>query len=195
MTLSNLRADLNDAELAGRVDLVLNEVSRLTRLLNQLLDSARHAPEPARAIQVHALVDEMLALTRCQVAANVRLESDIAPEITCVLPQDRLRQALLNLILNAAAAIADRGGTIEITATRAGDQLRIAVSDDGPGFPPEMLEAGIRPFWSTRVHGTGLGLAMVRRLARDIGGEVQLANRQPHGAMVTLILPAEVEPR
>jgi two-component system NtrC family sensor kinase len=191
MTLSNLRAELPDTDLGGRIDLVLDEVGRLTRLLNQLLDSARHAPEPPRRIELRALVEELLTLTRCQVAANVCLSTDIAPSLTCVLPPDRLRQALLNLILNSAAAMAD-GGVISVAARRAGERVQIVVSDDGPGFPAQMLQAGTRPFLSTREHGTGLGLAMVRRFARDVGGDVQLANRQPRGAVVTLNLPADL---
>ena len=69
--------------------------------------------------------------------------------------------------------------------------MRITVTDDGPGFPPELLESGIRPFFSTRERGTGLGLAVVRRFARDVGGELALSNRDPHGAEVKLTLPRQ----
>src|SRR5262249_51814436 len=63
MTLSNLRADLTDPELVERVDLVVNEVTRLSRLLNEMLDASRHAPEPARTVKLAQLVDEVLTLT------------------------------------------------------------------------------------------------------------------------------------
>lgn len=191
MTLSNLRVDLQDPELVERVDLVIKELERLTRLLNELLDKARHAPEAPRTVQLASLVEDMLTLTRCQLAPNVRLESHIPADLTCRLPQDRLRQALLNLLLNAANALTD-GGTVTVTAAREDSRVRITVTDDGPGFPEELLQSGIRPFFSTREGGTGLGLPMVRRFARDIGGEITLSNRQPHGACVTLLLPAEI---
>jgi len=190
MTLSNLRAELQDPELIERIDLVINEVTRLTRLLNELLDKSRHAPEPPRTVDLASLVDDMLALARCQVAPEVRLESRIPADLSCRLPQDRLRQALLNLLLNAATALPDSGGTVTVSAARDSDKVRITVSDDGPGFPAELLQGGIRPFFSTREGGTGLGLPMVRRFARDVGGELTLANRQPHGACATLLLPA-----
>jgi signal transduction histidine kinase len=193
MTLSNLRAELHDAELTERVDLMIHEVARLTRLLNELLDAARHAPEPARPLRLAELVDEMLALTRYQLAASVRLESGVDPAFTCRMPLDRLRQALLNLILNAAGALGERAGVIRIDAAAEGGLLRIAVTDDGPGFPPELLNSGIRPFFSTRERGTGLGLAMVRRFARDLGGTLELTNVEPHGARVTLVLPTDVD--
>lgn len=193
MTLTNLRADLKDPELIERVDLMLSELQRLTRLLNELLDASRHAPEPARPVQLRGQVDETLSLLRYQIPANVRLAVDIDDQLTCRLPQDRLRQALLNLLLNAAAALAERGGTIRLAAQRDGQQVRITVTDDGPGFPEEMLQGGIRSFFSTRDRGTGLGLAMVRRFARDVGGELTLANCQPQGAVVTLVLPTETD--
>jgi nitrogen fixation/metabolism regulation signal transduction histidine kinase len=63
------------------------------------------------------------------------------------------------------------------------------LEDEGPGFPEEMLLAGVRPFATGRAEGTGLGLAMVRRFARDHDGELELANREPHGARATLRLP------
>jgi len=191
MTLSNLRAELQDPELIERIDLVINEVIRLTRLLNELLDKSRHAPEPPRPVDLASLVGDMLAVTRCQVAPEVHLESRIPPDLSCRLPQDRLRQALLNLLLNAATALPDTGGTVTVSAARENDRIHITVSDDGPGFPAELLQSGIRPFFSTREGGTGLGLPMVRRFARDVGGEFTLANRQPHGACATLLLPAE----
>jgi signal transduction histidine kinase len=193
MTLANLRSELHDAELVERLDLVLHEVDRLTRLLNQLLDTARHAPEAARPLHLAESVDEMLGLLRYQVAPNVRVDNRIDPQLTCRLPPDRLRQALLNLVLNSASAVAPSGGTVQIEAVREGARLQIRVTDDGPGFPEETLRAGIRPFLSTHEHGTGLGLAMVRRFARDLGGEVTLANREPHGACVTMHLPVETD--
>jgi signal transduction histidine kinase len=190
MTLSNLRTELTDPDLIERVDLVADEVARLSRLLTELLDVGRRAPEPPRVVRLAEVVDDILALTRCQLTPEIRLDSRVDPTLTCRLPPDRLRQALLNLVLNAGGALGERGGEIIIEAAVDGTNLRITVSDNGPGLPPELLDTGIRPFFSTRERGTGLGLAMVRRFARDVGGSLELANRVPHGAQVTLILPA-----
>jgi len=192
MTLHNLRAEIADPELVERVDRVVHEVERLTRLLNQLLDSSRHAPEAPREVKFEELIGDLLELTRHQLPAGIKLEKRVDGGLACRLPADRLRQALLNLVLNSAAALGD-SGTIIVAAARAGEKVRIDVGDDGPGFASEILESGIRPFLSTRQSGTGLGLAVTRRFARDVGGDVTLSNRSPQGALVTLLLPCNAD--
>ena len=105
------------------------------------------------------------------------------------LPEDGLRQALLNLILNAADALEESSGLIRIKARKGNQGLQIDVLDNGAGFSRDMLEHGIRPFRTSRQRGTGLGLAMVQRFVKDVDGAIKLTNWQPHGACVSLLLP------
>jgi signal transduction histidine kinase len=189
MTLSNLRRELGDEELEQRLGLAMRELDRLTGLLNQRLSEARHTPEASRPLHLRSLVDDLLSLLRYQVPEKIRLEADVAEGLDCALPRDRLRQALLNLVLNAVHALGQGPGMVRISARRADGRLRIEVSDDGPGFPPELVESGPRPFITRREGGTGLGLAIVRRLALDLGGEITLENLEPCGARVRLSLP------
>jgi C4-dicarboxylate-specific signal transduction histidine kinase len=192
MTLGNLQREVDDPEHAERMNLMQAEVMRLSRLLSDLLNSARHQPEAQVTIDLSSVVKELLSITRYQLAPSIKLEARIEPKLACRAPESALRQALLNLILNAAAAVADEGGQVAIEGgTEAdGQRVRITVTDDGPGFPKELLERGIRPFFSTREHGTGLGLAVVQRVVRDAGGQIELENCKPHGARVTLLLPS-----
>jgi nitrogen fixation/metabolism regulation signal transduction histidine kinase len=196
MSLANLRHELSDPALAERVDLVTAEVERLARLVGEIVDAARHDPEPPAVIDVADVVDDLLALTRYQLPPGIRVAPSIDPALRARVPKERLRQALLNLILNATAAIGDREGVIEVNVAAEGDDLRIEVADDGPGFPEDLIQGGVRPFHSTRSRGAGLGLAMVRRFARDAEGSVALENRAPGGerpgARVTLLLPSAV---
>jgi len=192
MTLTNLRTEMTDADLVERLDLVLNEVDRLTRLLGQLLDTARPVREPPRPVPLAAVVDDIFAVLRYEIPPAVRLENRVAPEMVATLPRDRVQQAILNLVLNAAAATAESGGAVTVTATAGDGRLRLSVYDEGPGFPEQVLAGGARPFVSTRPGGTGLGLAMVRRFARDVGGDVELANLPARGACVTVTLPMAV---
>jgi len=76
-----------------------------------------------------------------------------------------------------------------IEAGRVRETLRITVRDSGPGFPPQLLSDGVHPFSSGREEGTGLGLPMVQRFARDREGKLSLANLEEGGAAATLELP------
>jgi signal transduction histidine kinase len=189
MSLGNLRREFTDADLIERLDLVISEIERLTRMLNQYLSNARHHPEPTRPVALASLVADLIALLRYQVPKHIQLEAAVPQDLTCLLPRDRIRQALLNLILNAAHALGDESGSVRVSAAREDRWLVLSVCDDGPGFPPEMLESGVLPFATRNEAGTGLGMAMVRRVVLDLGGDLQIENVQPRGACVRLSLP------
>jgi two-component system NtrC family sensor kinase len=191
MSLANLRRDLADPQLAERLELAIAELDRLTRLLNHQLSASRHVPEPLRRLQLRTLVEELIALLRYQVPDHVRLEAQVDEDLACRLPRDRLRQALLNLVLNSVQALGDAAGRVCLEARREGGRIVLVVSDDGPGFPPELVKGGGQAFVTRRAGGTGLGLAMVRRLAVDLGGELVLENLEPRGARVRLALPCD----
>jgi len=193
MALRNLRQDLSEADLIERVDLVQAEIDRLGRLLTDLLGVSRHSAEPSRSVRIDQVVGELLDLTRYQLPETIALERDISDDLVCRLPEDSFRQALLNLVLNAADALPDGRGTVSVSAGLEGSELVVAVEDDGPGFENSVLAEEGRPFVSTRERGTGLGLAIVHRFASELGGKVQLANRVPHGARVTLRLPHRID--
>jgi C4-dicarboxylate-specific signal transduction histidine kinase len=191
VALNNLRQEIDSADHGERLALVVNELNRVTALLNGLLSQAQQEPERSVEIKVDSAVNELATLASYQIGENIRLQQRIPEDLTCRLPAGRLHQALLNLVLNAAQAIGGDEGKIVIAAQHSDDKLILSVSDDGPGFPPSMLHNGIRPFFSGRAGGTGLGLGIVQRFTSDMGGDIKLANHQPHGATVTLTLPCE----
>jgi len=189
LSLENMRRELRDAALEDRMDMAIAELQRLTRLLNGLLQQSSHVPEPPRTVNVHRLLQELATLIRYQLPANVRLTTSAPEELKCRVPEDGVRQAVLNLVLNSVAVLGDNPGTVIIDFAYRNGALVIQVLDDGPGFPEVLLSGGIRPFVTSRESGTGLGLAIVKRFARDLGGELAIANRAPRGACVTLTLP------
>ena len=193
LACTNLRQELRESQTAPeyleRVDVVAAEIDRIVAVLNSLLSQSRHTPEPLRETSVAGLVADLTALLRYQMPRHVRLEQRVAEAIVCRLPDALFRQALLNLVLNAQQAIGEQAGEIVITAAIEDGWLRLSVTDNGPGFPQDLLVAGIRAFVTHRTDGTGLGLSMVQRFARAHGGKVKLSNVLPHGACVTLELP------
>jgi two-component system NtrC family sensor kinase len=193
IAFSNLRREIDDPEQQARMELIGNELKRLGHLLNDLLNQSRHAPEAADDIDIAMLIRDLAALTRYQIAEDIRLEVEAAAPLNAYIPAGGLRQALLNLILNAAEALEGSAGTIRVTAAQDAEGIRIEVADDGHGFPQQLLEQGIQPFRTTRQRGTGLGLAMAQRFVKEAGGSIRLRNQSPHGACVSLFFP--VQPR
>lgn len=191
MAFNNLRREIDDQHQCERMELISSELKRLARLLNDMLDQSRHSPETATDFDMAILIRDLLALTRYQIDECIELKSDAPGTLAVHLPESGIRQALLNLILNAADALEGSPGSICIKARIEAQGLRIDVFDNGPGFSKDMLSYGIRPFRTSRQRGTGLGLAMVQRFVKDIGGTIKLSNQQPNGACVTVLLPKE----
>lgn len=189
MACTRLKRALADSDQSARLDAVIAELKRLNRLLSERVDAARHAPEPLTTVNLKDTVDDLLSLVRYQVPEGVHLSARVPDDLVCRLPEGGLRQALLNLVLNAAQSMEWGEGKVEIFAAREEQAVALSVIDTGPGFPPEMLTVGVRPFASGRAGGTGLGLAMVRRFTADINGDIELTNPVSGGARVMLHLP------
>jgi signal transduction histidine kinase len=185
---------LRDA-LDGQPDR-LQEVARIEReigylksVVSEFLDYARRPPLELGDVRLRPLLEEVRELASATAGAG--------PEVVVSLPDDRatvradagqLRRALLNLARNAVAAAAhapaaDAGRRARVVlAGRAVDgRIRIEVSDSGPGVPAELRDKIFAPFFTTREKGTGLGLAFVREIVRDHGGEVRVTDAAPDG--------------
>jgi len=191
MALSAIGRETNDRDHASRLNLTVEELKRVTRMLNELLNAARPMPEPSTPIRVARLVSDFVSLARYQLPRRVELRMNVPSELECRLPEGGMRQALWNLVLNSIQAIGDAGGHIDITAVRQDGGIRLCVLDDGPGFPRGLIEGGVRSFAPLRPGGTGLGLATVRRFVSELGGELLLENRSPRGASAVLSLPCQ----
>jgi len=189
MACANLRSEVADADQAERLDLVGAELKRMARLLSSLLDQSRQTPPPASEINLAAVVKELVTLTCYQIPEHISIRTDITPGLTCWAPESNLRQALLNLILNAAQALGEKTGLIILAAHSETRGLLISVEDNGPGFPADLLKTGIRTFNTGHASGTGLGLAVVQRFVHDMNGQIEITNLSEGGVRVSLILP------
>ena len=192
MTLGNLRRELESPDLRERVDLMLVEAERLARLLNEMLDSSRHRPEESKRISLEPLTKDLLAITRYQIRAEVTLESHIDPHLHCLAPEEPASPSTPQSGPEFSGRPARRRW--QYLRVCEGGSHRTLHANHGNGqwlrLPGRYSGAGIRPFLSTREHGTGLGLTIVRRLINDVGGQLRLENQDPQGACVTLLLPS-----
>jgi nitrogen fixation/metabolism regulation signal transduction histidine kinase len=102
----------------------------------------------------------------------------------------RLRQVFHNLLQNAEQAVAERADPRIVVRTNETDgAARLAVLDNGPGFPPEILARAFEPYVTTKSKGTGLGLAIVKKIVEEHNGSIQIANLAGGGAEVSILLP------
>jgi signal transduction histidine kinase len=179
-----------DEEMAAELAGAQEEIARLSRLVNGLLEVAR--AENVTAAPVYLAVDEVI---RNRVAAwrpaaeerDVALSARVQP-VGVRMADGQLEQVLDNLIANALDAV-PAGGTIRITAAAVADTARIAVADDGPGMSQQQQKLAFRRFATGSGGGTGLGLAIVDRLVVSAGGSAELSDTPGGGLTVTIDLP------
>ncbi|MBQ9407093.1 MAG: hypothetical protein IJU37_10225 [Desulfovibrio sp.] len=183
-----------EAEAAMRM---IDEVDRLDRVVSSLLEFARPDAFETAPTQLSALVDHALLLAEADLCAkSIAVERTIPPHFPLVcVNAERLVQALLNLFLNAVQAM-EPGGTLRVRADLHGeDAFRLVVTDSGSGIAPELLASIFTPYFSTKTSGTGLGLALVHRIAEGHGGSITAANAPGGGAEFTLTLPLQGKQR
>ncbi len=167
------------------------QANRIRRLADELLgySSPKEAGEP---VDLPALLRRLLRMEAMVRGRQVLLEDRITWKGHVELPEDRIEQIVANLLSNAAEALSDGGGVVEVRCRAEGkDQVVIEVTDTGPGVPPDLLDSMFQPFVTTKKAsgGTGLGLAISRRLALALGGELTARNRSGGGAAFVLTLP------
>jgi len=179
------------------------ETERIHTIIRDLLDFAR--PEGPRAgggaeaeqtAEVGRVVDDVVALARPQKDfRGVRIETGVDGALAVAMSANRLTQVLLNLLLNAGAALASSprdDGQVRLRAfAAAGDKVRIEVEDNGPGVAPAVRDRMFEPFATTKEvgQGTGLGLAVCRGLVESAGGEIGFDGAVEQGARFFVELP------
>ena len=175
-------------------DVMVREIDRINRVVSDLLNFARPMALEPEDISLADIIDHVVALVSADTQAQgidiqVRGEPD---RLRLFADPNQLTQAILNLILNAIHALED-GGSIAVGADRidSGHGVVISVEDDGPGVKPDLQEKIFEPFTTTRERGTGLGLAMVRKIAENHNGGVTVESPPPEkarGTRFTLML-------
>ncbi|MCL4220751.1 MAG: hypothetical protein KJZ65_05230 [Phycisphaerales bacterium] len=184
--------------LVRRLKALEREVERLRGILTDFLDYAGGIHVEAVEQDINQVVDELIDFFLPQAEqAGVRLRATLHPG-PLVAPVDagHLKQALLNLLLNAVQAMRSAPGELLVRTMPATDAdgtkvVRVHVTDTGPGMDAATLERIFRPYFTTKSAGSGLGLPTARRLIEAHGGRIDVFSEVGKGTEITVVLPVQ----
>ncbi|MFA7424369.1 MAG: ATP-binding protein [Desulfosarcinaceae bacterium] len=186
-------------ELMTSVDKIESHVERARKITHRMLGFARRMEPRLDDVDVNRVLGETVELLQNHARVNdIRIDLDLADDLPIIASdQSQLQQVFLNLLNNAIDAIG-KDGVITGTTRRAGKEIHITITDNGPGIPPEHLARVFDPFFTTKDpgQGTGLGLAISFQIIEKMGGRLLLENVTPRGSRATVILPVVIpEPK
>jgi two-component system nitrogen regulation sensor histidine kinase NtrY len=176
--------------VAECTETIVQEVDALKRLVDEFSRFARMPAHTPRLTDLRPIVDGVATLYRDSHPALtiVTRHADDLPLLE--VDPDHLRRAVQNLVDNAVAAVGGRGEVeVDTALADSGRQARIVVSDRGPGIPDADREKLFLPYYSTKVSGMGLGLAIVQEIVAEHGGRLRLEPNVPHGSRFIIELP------
>lgn len=186
-----VRGHLDDSNPdRAKLDIVISETARLEKLVKDMLDFSRPLEIKRTEVDIGQLVDECIAIVEESAGKNnVRLHKIpcASPLLVFVDPM-RIRQVLINLLVNAAQA-SPAGETVIVRCYLKGKNLLLDVADCGCGIPLENRREIFLPFFTTKKEGTGLGLAIVKKIVDAHGGHIRIISAPGTGITFRVILP------
>jgi signal transduction histidine kinase len=177
-------------QLTPRLEIIHGELHRLEGIVERFLRLAGPAGVDLEPVEIRKILTHVCELLRPEAAAR---DIEISAQTDDSLPQVmadpvRLTQALLNVVINAIQAV-ERKGRVEVSAGVADGRVCVAVSDNGPGIPPDKLASIFDPYFTTKTEGSGLGLWIAQQIVTAHGGTLDARNGPSGGAVVTMQLP------
>ncbi|AYH46207.1 ATP-binding protein [Azoarcus sp. DN11] len=166
---------------------IVNQVEAMKNMVNDFRHYAKLPSPVLGRLDLNALVSEVLNLYE---SSPVMIHAELERNLPAVAGDaSQIRQVIHNLLQNAEDALAGReDGVVTLTTSLDGDRVALQVRDNGPGFPAQVLTHAFEPYFTTKSRGTGLGLAMVKKIIDEHGGDVRLLNGDTGGAEARLRL-------
>jgi signal transduction histidine kinase len=176
-----------DPKIQKHLNIIESEIGKSNTIIRDVLDFARNRALNLATHRVDELVEK--AIERIQLPAGVTLKKDLLlGELQVPLDEDEIRQVLVNLMENACQAMTS-GGTLTIGTKSHQDQVEIIIADTGCGIPQEHLNKIFAPFFTTKSRGTGLGLAVVKKIIERHQGTIDVKSKVGEGTAFHITLP------
>ena len=183
---------LSREAIADYLDRIIGQVGRVEFLLRSLKTFNMFESQEPQDLELASFLDQFLPLIRDNFAkTGIELELKLDQQARMLRADPRaLQQVLLNLVTNASDAVADeKHPKIVLCAFKSGGMVHLQVEDNGCGIPEERKKDLFKPFYTTKVKGTGLGLVIVKKMLTKMNGTIELESRQGQGTTVTISLP------
>jgi len=178
-----------DAEFVKRAtQTIVNQVAAMKSMVDAFAGYARMPRAKLEALDINALVHEVLALYD---ASALGLQLNLDANLPCISGDSTLlRQVIHNLLQNAQDALADHSTPcVEVSTQLKKNMVCLSVKDNGAGFPEHLMTRLFEPYATTKAKGTGLGLAIVKKIVEEHQGKIQIENRKSGGAAIRIALP------
>ena len=182
----------DDPRCARSVDIIIEEVARLEKILGNVMDFSKPSAPWKRPTKIDQVIRNTCVLMsgECE-SRGIQLTQELAADVPLLMIDgEQLKQALLNILKNAIESIGKDGG-ITISTRLEHGCVWIDMSDTGRGVQEDMIPNLFDPFFTTRPDGTGLGLAVTRKIIVDHGGDIEVKSKVGIGTTFTIWLPAE----
>jgi signal transduction histidine kinase len=187
--------EASDADPSARefLEIIVEEVDRLDRVVRSVLDYARPATATLRTVDVHHVIERTLVVLRSSRDHQTSFAAQLdARSLFVRADPEQLKQVLINLVQNAIQAMSGNGEVMIRTRSRGargGSFVEISVSDQGPGIETAVMKELFQPFFTTKASGTGLGLAITERIVNAMAGRIEVTSEPGVGATFTVVLP------
>lgn len=172
------------------MSIVLREISRLNNLITEFLDYSRPNHKPNTSIDLSQVVQECLQGLRLQheLVKEVHIHTDFIEKAIIRGDADKLKQALLNLLINGIHALKDSSQKeIQISLKEKSNNYYLQIKDSGCGMNPEVQKKMFEPFFTTKAKGTGLGLALTHKIIESHGAEIEVRSQLGQGTEIDLV--------
>jgi signal transduction histidine kinase len=194
--LTRDQPDLEEArEAASRM---VKDASRAAEIVSRIRVLFKKGTPQRELVDINQIIREMVALMRGEATRHsISVQTELAGDLPQLVgDRVQLQQVLMNLMINGLDAMKDGDGTRELAIKSQrvdNDQLQVSVSDTGVGLPQEHAEQIFNAFFTTKIHGTGMGLRISRTIVESHGGRLWASDNSPRGASFYFTLPIKAD--